>query len=121
MTDSEQVLWRGLRRKHVQGVAFYRQKPLGRYIVDFYGPAAKLVIEVDGSQHQAPTRLQRDAERELYLRHAGLRVLRFDDRQVLQELDGVMEVIEQAVASALGKIPPSPPFPKGGDSESSGV
>ena len=51
LTDSEQVLWHRLRGKQILGIQFYRQKPLGRYIVDFFAPRAKLIIEVDGSQH----------------------------------------------------------------------
>ena len=65
MTDSEHALWERLRRKQVQAVQFYRQKPIGNYIVDFYAPKAKIVVEVDGSQHmeseQAARDLQRDA------------------------------------------------------------
>jgi very-short-patch-repair endonuclease len=49
MTDSERALWEMLRRKQVQSVQFYRQKPIGNYIVDFYAPKAKIVVEVDGS------------------------------------------------------------------------
>ena len=51
MTDSERALWERLRRKRVQAVQSYRQKPIGNYIVDFYAPKAKIVVEVDGSQH----------------------------------------------------------------------
>jgi very-short-patch-repair endonuclease len=51
LTDAEQRLWNRLRRKQILGVQFYRQKPIGNYIVDFYAPAARLVIEVDGAQH----------------------------------------------------------------------
>ena len=50
-TDSEEHLWTRLRRKQLLGIQFYRQKPLGDYIVDFYAPKVKLVVEVDGSQH----------------------------------------------------------------------
>jgi len=60
LTDAEQRLWARLRRKQILGVQFYRQKPIGNYIADFYAPAAQLVVEVDGSQHfeslQAETR-----------------------------------------------------------------
>lgn len=52
MTDAEQKLWSRLRRRQIGSVQFYRQKPLGGYIVDFYAPAIRLVVEVDGSQHQ---------------------------------------------------------------------
>jgi very-short-patch-repair endonuclease len=51
LTDSESALWTQLRAKQPAGIQFYRQKPLGPYIVDFYAPQAKLVIEIDGSQH----------------------------------------------------------------------
>lgn len=51
MTDAERLLWSRLRGKQILGVQFYRQKPLGRYIVDFHAPAVKHVVEVDGSQH----------------------------------------------------------------------
>ena len=51
MTQCEQLLWYYLRNKRLTDIQFYRQKPIGRYIVDFYAPAAKLIIELDGSQH----------------------------------------------------------------------
>ncbi len=50
-TETEQILWAHLRKNQVSGVRFYRQKPIGNYIADFYCPRAKLVIEVDGGQH----------------------------------------------------------------------
>jgi len=115
MTDSENALWRRLRGKQVQGIQFYRQKPIGNYIVDFYGPAGKLVIEVDGSQHQEDPERQRDIQRDSYLEGLGLKVLRFDDRQALLELESVMTVIEETIARMAGQIPPDPPFPKGGN------
>ena len=93
MTEAEQKLWFRLRRKQVNGWPFYRQKPLGPYIVDFYCPAARLVVEVDGGQHFEPDQLEADRVRDAYLVSLGLRVLRFDDRQVLLETDGVVEVI----------------------------
>ena len=51
MTNAEQALWGKLRRKQIQGIQFYRQRPIGDYVVDFYAPQVKLVVEVDGSQH----------------------------------------------------------------------
>ena len=102
MTDCEQRLWSRLRRKQVLGVQFYRQKPIGDYIVDFYAPRASLVVEVDGSQHLEPAQIDHDRRRTAFLESQGLRVLRFDNRQVLQELDGVMEAIYRAVAEAGG-------------------
>lgn len=83
MTDAEQVLWQRIRRKQIQGVQFYRQKPLSTFVVDFYCPVAKLVIELDGSQHFAEKHQTKDQERDAALTGLGLRVLRFDNRQVL--------------------------------------
>ena len=77
MTESEQVLWLHLRRKQLLGVRFYRQKPIGNYVVDFYAPEAKLVIEADGSQHLDANHTQNDARRDLFLASQGLKVLRF--------------------------------------------
>ena len=93
MTDSERALWERLRRKQVQAVQFYRQKPIDNYIVDFYAPRAKIVVEVDGSQHMESEQAARDLQRDAFLASQGLRVLRFDDLQVLKEIEGVMEVI----------------------------
>ncbi len=97
MTDAEQVLWHRIRRKQIQGVQFYRQKPLLTFIVDFYCPAAKLVIELDGSQHFEAEHQAKDQDRDAALAGLGLRVLRFDNRQVLLETDAVLAVIDEVV------------------------
>ena len=106
MTDSERALWERLRRKQVHSVQFYRQKPIGNYIVDFYAPKAKMVVEVDGPQHMESEQAARDLQRDAFLASEGLRVLRFDNLQVLREIEGVMEVIPLAVADALEANPP---------------
>jgi len=80
---------------------FYRQKPLGPYIVDFYAPKAKIVVEVDGSQHMEEEPQQKDAQRDKYLKNQNLSVLRFNNLQVLQELDSVVEEIYQTVKGRL--------------------
>ncbi|AZN38071.1 endonuclease domain-containing protein [Iodobacter ciconiae] len=110
MTDAEQLLWSRLRRKQVLGVPFYRQKPIASFIVDFYSAAASLVIELDGSQHFEAEHQANDKERDQALAAVGLLVLRFDNRQVLQELDEVMQVIFCEVER---RIPLNPPFTKG--------
>lgn len=69
----------------------------------FYAPKANLVVEVDGSQHLEPAQIDHDGRRTAFLESQGLRVLRFDNRQVLQELDGVMEEIYRAVAKEIGE------------------
>lgn len=93
MTDVEQLLWQRLRRKQILGLQFYRQKPILNYIVDFYCPSANLVIECDGSQHYTDEGLEADRVRDEALAQLGLRVLRFDNGQVLAEIDGVVEQI----------------------------
>ncbi|MDO8437200.1 MAG: endonuclease domain-containing protein [Nitrosomonadaceae bacterium] len=97
LTDAEQVLWQHIRRKQIQGVQFYRQKPLLAFIVDFYCPAAKLVIELDGSQHYEEEHQTKDQARDDTLAELGLQVLRFDNRQVLLEIDAVLAVIDATV------------------------
>ena len=114
MTDSEQELWSKLRLKQVLGVQFYRQKPIGDYIVDFYARSARLVVEVDGAQHLTPSQVQRDAQRDAYLAGLDLRVLRFSNSQVLKELEAVVEVIFNTILEGDGGNPPNPPFRKGG-------
>jgi very-short-patch-repair endonuclease len=111
MTDAEQLLWSKLRRKQLFGVQFYRQKPLAAYIADFYCAEANLVIELDGSQHYQPEHQANDAERDRVMASLGLHVLRFDNYQVLKEVDNVMAVIADVVKN---RIPPNPPSSKGG-------
>ena len=106
MTDAEQALWQRIRHKQIQGVQFYRQKPLSAFVVDFYCPAAKLVIELDGSQHFAEEHQGKDQERDAALTGSGLRVLRFDNRQILLETDAVLEVIDKAVKERVNQNPP---------------
>lgn len=93
MTEAEKLLWTRLRGKQILGLQFYRQKPILNFIVDFYCPAANLVIECDGSQHFTDEGLEADRVRDQALAELGLRMLRFDNGQVLREMDGVMEII----------------------------
>ena len=93
MTDVEQLLWQRLRRKQILGLQFYRQKPILNFIVDFYCPAANLVIECDGGQHYTAEGLEADRARDQALAQLGLNVLRFDNRQILTEIDAMVEQI----------------------------
>ncbi len=101
MTDAEQKLWFRLRRKQLRGVQFYRQKPIGPYVVDFYAAEGKLAVEVDGSQHRSTGGAAEDVRRDAYLSELGICVLRFDNLQVLLELDGVLARIDSALESRL--------------------
>ena len=117
MTDAERKLWQGLRGQQL-GATFNRQKPIGPYVVDFYCAAAKLVVEVDGSQHLEGAGQQSDHERDMLLIGLGLKVLRFDNRQVLLETQAVLEEIRLVVVAATVKAeakenPPSPLLRRG--------
>ncbi len=93
MTDAEKMLWLRLRRKQLKGYPFYRQKIIGNYIVDFYCPKANLVIELDGGQHYSETGKAKDRVRDDVLREMEIKVLRFSDRDVFENMGGVMEEI----------------------------
>ena len=96
-TVAEDILWQRLRRKQVGGFHFRRQHPIGRFIVDFYSAKARLVIEVVGEIHDMSEQAEYDAERQAFLEELGLKVLRFENTQVLRETDAVVEVFaEQA-------------------------
>lgn len=91
-TEAEKRLWYRIRCDQL-GFRFYRQKPLLTYIVDFYCPKAKLVIELDGSQHYEPEHQANDKIRDAELASLGLTVLRFDNYRVMTEIDSVIEDI----------------------------
>ena len=102
-----------INRKQLLDVQFYRQKPIGDYVVDFCAPKSSLVVEVDGSQHLEPINIQYDAYRDAYLAGCRLRVLRFSNIQVLQEIDAVVDVILQALVEGRGGKPPNPLYERG--------
>ena len=114
MTDAEQLLWKYLRRRQICDVQFNRQKPLLNYIVDFYSPKAKLVIEIDGSQHLEKDNLIKDKQRDEDLEKLGLTVLRFDNKQVFKETENVLHKIYEYVVESTDQISPNPSLPKRG-------
>lgn len=93
MTDAEKLLWSKIRGKQMKGYQFYRQKPIGNFIVDFYCPKANLVIELDGGQHYYDEGKAKDNKRDKYIEGSGLQVLRFSDRDVFKNLRGILEEI----------------------------
>ena len=93
MTDAENMLWLKLRRKQLKGHPFYRQKIIGKYIVDFYCPEANLVIELEGGQHYSEAGQAKDKTRDDVLKKMGIKVLRFSDRDIFENIGGVMEGI----------------------------
>jgi len=101
MTKEERHLWYDFLRNHP--VRFSRQKVLGRYIVDFYSAAAKLVIELDGSQHYEDDGMEKDAERTAFLEGYGLTVIRIPNNAIAQNFRGVCEYINAAGRQSLSQ------------------
>jgi very-short-patch-repair endonuclease len=104
-TRAEQTLWRVLRNRQLDGHKFYRQKPIGLYVVDFCCWSRRLIIEVDGGVHVG--REVQDQEREKALEKLGYRVIRFTNDQVEKDMNQVVE----AVRAALGIDPHPWPSP----------
>ena len=85
-------------------VRFSRQKVLGKYIADFYSAEAKLVIELDGSQHYEDGKIEKDTERTAFLEGYGLTVIRIPNNEVSRNFRGVCEYIDSAVKQSLSQL-----------------
>jgi very-short-patch-repair endonuclease len=113
MTDAERCLWARLRQKQIGGFRFRRQQLIGPYIVDFFCPAASMIIEVDGGQHDE--RQADDAARTAWLNGRGYRMLRFWNNEILGNIEGVLETVDRA----LREDPPPQPSPSRGEGDES--
>ncbi len=102
MTNSERRLWQRVRRNQLKGYKFTRQKTIGNYIVDFYCPSAKLVIEIDGSQHYLEEGAEKDKIRDKRLADLGLTVMRFSNRDVFTNIEGVLQRIHRHLENPHG-------------------
>ncbi len=102
LTPFEAKLWHALRDRRLEYRKFVRQKIIGRYRTDFYCHEERLVIEVDGSSHDLPEAQEYDTERTAWLEAQGFRVLRFQNADVMRNLEGVLMAIRGALT----------PFPK---------
>ncbi len=94
MTISERTLWEHLRRNQMLGVDFHRQRPIDRYIVDFYAPDIYLAIEIDGVTHDVPERSRADSNRQSTIEAYGIHFLRFHDNLVKENVWQVLDNIE---------------------------
>ena len=101
MTKEERHLWYDFLRTHP--IRFSRQKVLGKYIADFYSAEAKLVIELDGSQHYEDINAEKDAERTAFLKGYGLTVIRLPNNEVMRNFSGVCEYIDAVVRQSLSQ------------------
>jgi len=104
-TDTENLLWSRLRAHRLFGLKFRRQQPISEYVVDFLCPEKKLIVELDGGQHQE--RAGYDAARDAWLKSEGYTVLRYWNNEVKGNLEGVLEDIGR-VAGVFAEAPPSP-------------
>ena len=112
MTDAERILWQHLRAGRLFGFKFKRQQPFGRYIMDFFCFDAKLMIELDGGQHQAA--VVEDAERDSWLKAQGYGVVRFWNNDFLQNQTGCLEQVLAEIDAASLSLNPSPFKGEGG-------
>ena len=96
-TDAEKGLWARLKNKQLKGVKFRRQQPLGSYIVDFVSFERKIIVEVDGGQHNEREARERDKERAAWFEERGYQVLRFWNDEVLVNMEGVLERIGEVL------------------------
>ena len=101
MTKEERHLWYDFLRGYP--IRFSRQKVLGKYIADFYSAKAKLVIELDGSQHYKNDNMQKDTERTDFLKKYGLTVIRIPNNEINENFQGVCEYIDSAVKKSLSQ------------------
>lgn len=90
---AEAILWSRLKNRQQRGIRFRRQYSIGRYVVDFYCPSAKLVIELDGTSHAGKEARDYDRIRDDFIKTIGLRILRFKNEDVRKNLTGVLETI----------------------------
>lgn len=96
-TEAEKLLWSRLRNNQLCGVKFRRQQPVGNYIVDFVSLDKKLIIEIDGGQHDEITIRTKDQQRTIYLEGRGFKVMRFWNNDVLKNTEGVLLQIEEVL------------------------
>ena len=102
MTKEERHLWYDYLKSH--SVRFVRQKVLGKYIVDFYSAKAKLVIELDGSQHYEEKAQAYDAARDMYLQAYGLSIIRIPNSEINDNFDGVCEYLNAIITAQISSL-----------------
>jgi very-short-patch-repair endonuclease len=113
MTRAETLLWRYLKAHRIDGLGFRWQAPIGRYIVDLVCHEARIVVELDGETHDFEQQQKRDQVRDAWLATRGYAVLRFTNKDVLSNLEGVVTVIRETAGTRLA-TPPSLSLPRKG-------
>ena len=102
-TDAERALWGKVRNKQFFGMKFFRQYSIGPYILDFYCPTMKLVVELDGGQHNQGDKRGHDAARSEYLKSQGIDVMRFWNNEVLLDIE---DVLSKMALKVMPLVPP---------------
>ena len=100
-TRSEGILWQAIRRRQLDGLRFRRQQPIGPFIIDFFAPSHRLVVEVDGPVHE--TQAEADRVRQEILEGLGLRVVRLPAELVEQDLEAALTIIREALSMDAGR------------------
>ena len=112
-TSAEAAMWRILNKRQIEGLRFRRQYSIGPYILDFYCPDIRLCIELDGEVHYNESAAQHDAVRTRYLESHDIHVIRFENRDVFQSTQSIIEYIKQtATQLRLTHTPPGQPAPR---------
>lgn len=107
---AEIKLWQHLKGKQMRGYDFHRQKPIDNFIADFYCYKLRLIIETDGFTHQFEEVYQKDVLKEIKLKELGFTVLRFEDDEVMKEIDNVLRSIENYIDQFEDKHTPNPSY-----------
>lgn len=107
LTSAKAKLWTLLKQSQLDGRKFRRQHSIGRYILDFYCPAERLAIELDGAVHDTHEAQEYDRERDLFLNNHGIKVLRFENKLVFEQAGAVT----MAIKGQFGSTKPRPPVP----------
>ena len=111
MPAPEVVLWTKLRNRQLLGKKFRRQFGIGPYIVDFYCPELKLAVEIDGESHFLGDGPKRDARRDAVIAQSGITVLHVPNHEVMQNLDGVLELLAGTILERIKSVPAYPTRP----------
>jgi very-short-patch-repair endonuclease len=119
MPKAEVLLWLRLKGRHMLGCKFRRQSSVGAFVVDFYSPEIKLGIELDGDSHFQEGAREYDQERQAFIESFGIKIVRFLNLDIYENLDGVLEAIEREILDrrVMGASPTRPPLANSPSSE----
>jgi very-short-patch-repair endonuclease len=98
-TAAEAVLWTYLKKSQLDGKKFRRQESVGPYIVDFFCPESRVIVELDGAPHFEPGAAEYDARRTEYMKERGIRVVRFENKRIYKNVEAVLEEIRSSLVS----------------------